>query len=267
MFDVTWKVQMNLYICHMSISPMTQLSALGIFRTTTVTPEQLANWTFQQASDWCVALNLLPRSNMFRIEDLERSQREPGRGYIKIGALVMNLDIRLGPRTFRFWKIDSVEPEFGFDPTLGPHAVSDQLPPSADHLSLATFLGRWHPHTFQQPFGKQVGEFPAISPVSLNVITILLRDKARRSHNALCPILDQSVVQPEAIVARLVNYLLVISGIPGQHLFQRFPVSRDTRTEKLEILRSDRHMPRFRVQTDTDKYSVPFFTSFLVSCL
>jgi hypothetical protein len=87
------------------------------------------------------------------------------------------------------------------------------LPAPADDLAVVKFLLTGHPDPFQQPFGQQVRQFPAVPPVSLDPVAILLGNKTWRSNYAGDAMIHQAVMKPESKISGFIDRLQGMAGI------------------------------------------------------
>jgi hypothetical protein len=149
--------------------------------------------------------------------------------------------------------MDPVKSQLCLDAALGPHPVPDELPASADYLAVVKFFLTGHPDPFQQPFGQQVRQLPAVPPVSLDPVAILFWNQTRGSNYTGNAMLYQMVMKPEPKISGFIDRLQLMASIASQDALQCFPGPWDAGAEQLQVHRPNGYVPPVFMQVDPDK--------------
>jgi hypothetical protein len=124
------------------------------------------------------------------------------------------LNVNPRPWSTRLNELYPIKPKLCLDPILGPYTISYELSTATNYLPMIALLQSRYPNTLEHPLGQKIRQFTAVSPIRLDPITILLRQKARRGDNTVRPIGHQSIMKPKPKIARLIYNVDGISPIP-----------------------------------------------------
>jgi hypothetical protein len=149
--------------------------------------------------------------------------------------------------------MNPIKTQLRLDAALRPHPVSDELPAPADDLAVVKFLLTGHPHPLQHPFGQQMRQLPAVTPVGLDPVAVLLRNQTRRSNYAWDAMCHQAVMKPEPKISGFIDRLQLMASISSQYALQCFPVPWNTGAEHFYVEGLDGYVPPNFMQVDPDK--------------
>jgi hypothetical protein len=76
-----------------------------------------------------------------------------------------------------------------------------------------------------------MSQLAAVTPVGLNLITVLLRYQTGRRNNALCSVFNEMIMQPETKITGFIYCVYLVPFVSVQYPLKCFPAAWDAAAE------------------------------------